>query len=92
MSDTQFINLSGDSWRNVTNIIGQQRGFMSNISNRRVVYVIAGSPPPDASIRGHHLQATPGVLFNIEQGFNLFVRSIQGKSVIAVTPGVNINA
>ena len=85
MADTVIIRVVSSSWTEIPH----SSGFVTNETNKKVVYRESGSLPDVSVFSGHTLEDLPGGFFQFElvTGQRLYARSVGGIVDIAVTPG-----
>jgi len=85
MSTTVFIQLNENDWVEVSE--SAARGYISNITDTLVAYVEANIKPDSSELRGHHLTPHEVLTYTLEPLSRIFMRSIRGKGIIALSPG-----
>lgn len=84
MAKTIFIDVNSNDWVEVSL---SRRGQISNITDTLVAYVEANEKPDVSEVLGHHLTPHEILKYTLEPLSRIFMRSIRGKSVIALSPG-----
>ena len=86
MADTLIVDLVSTQWRLIT---AASDGFITNESNKKVVYREAASLPAANLNTGHTLEDVPGAFFQftLVSGQELYGRTVGGPGMVAVTPG-----
>jgi len=84
MADTVFIGLNQDDW---TEVSVAKRGHISNITDTLISYVEANSKPDSTQRSGHHLTPHEVLKYTLEPLSRIWMRSIRGNGIIALSPG-----
>ena len=85
MAVTVFINLNEDDWVEVSD--AAKRGHISNITDTLIAYVLANEKPDSTLLLGHHLTPHEVLKYTLEPLSRIYMRSIRGKGIIALSPG-----
>lgn len=89
MATTVFINLNPDNW---TEVSLSENGQISNITDNLIHYIEAEIKPSSSQVLGHHLTPHEILRYTLEPLSKIFMRSIRGKGVVALSPGLTFGA
>lgn len=84
MATTTYIKIIENDW---TEVSLSKRGQISNITDTLISYVQADEKPDASENRGHHLTPHEILKYTLEPISRIFMRSIRGDGLIALSAG-----